>query len=266
MKTAIKLVLIYLGMQILSMLLVMIPCVIYLVATGGSIDDAQKMAIAPSLLLSILMMTLYLWKSGYVCRSKEEWSPVSPSYLALSVVSILSVIWILDWILSFVHIPDWLESTFDIMQSGWVGIVCISILGPILEELLFRGAATRALLKKYTPGKAIFISALIFGVFHINPVQVIGAFFIGLLLAWIYYRSGSLIPCILIHIVNNSLSTYLSIKYPGVDNLPELLGDTSTIVGVVVAILLFILSYYLMKRITTPAVQWKEEDHSDSNN
>ena len=44
---------------------------------------------------------------------------------------------------------DWLSDTFDLLQSGWLGIICVAILGPILEELLFRGAITKVLLKKY---------------------------------------------------------------------------------------------------------------------
>lgn len=263
MKTAIKLVLIYFGMQILSALLIMIPCVIYLVVTGGNIDDAQQMVFAPSLILAILLMGLYLWKSGYVSVSKKTWSPVSSSYLILSVVSALSTIWILDWTLTFVHIPDWMELAFDILQSGWIGIISVSILGPILEELLFRGAVTRALLQKYSPDKAIFLSAFVFGIFHLNPVQVIGAFFIGLLLAWVYYRSGSLVPCILIHIVNNSLSVYLNLKYPDANSLSELTGTISPIAVTIIAVLLLVLSCFLMKRMTTSVTQWKEEDKTN---
>ena len=60
-------------------------------------------------------------------------------------------------------LPDWLGNTFDLLQSGWLGILCISVLGPILEEMLFRGAITKVLLRKYNPVKAIILSALIFG-------------------------------------------------------------------------------------------------------
>ena len=103
-----------------------------------------------------------------------------------------------------------LDQTFDIPQSGWLGILCISVLGPVLEELLFRGAITKELLRRYSPAKAILFSGLIFGIFHPNPVQIIGACLIGFLLAWLYYKTRSLMACILIHIMNNGLSVYLS--------------------------------------------------------
>ena len=98
----------------------------------------------------------------------------------------------------------------------------VFMLGPILEELLFRGAVTKVLLKKYNPLTAILISGLIFGIFHMNPAQVVGATLIGFILAWIYYKTHSLIPCILIHIMNNSLSVYLALKFPDVEYSSEL--------------------------------------------
>ena len=89
-----------------------------------------------------------------------------------------ALIGLLDWI------PNIMEQSFDILQSGWGGILAIAIIGPVLEEILFRGAITRALLQQYNPTKAILISALLFGVFHINPAQILPAFLIGILLAW----------------------------------------------------------------------------------
>ena len=47
------------------------------------------------------------------------------------------------------------------LQSGWGGILAIAIVGPVLEELLFRGAITHALLQQYNPTKAILILSLI---------------------------------------------------------------------------------------------------------
>ena len=69
-------------------------------------------------------------------------------------------------------LPDWLSDTFDLLQSGWLGIIC-SYIGTHFEELLFRGAITKVLLKKYNPLVAILISGLIFGIFHMNPAQVV---------------------------------------------------------------------------------------------
>lgn len=159
----------------------------------------------------------------------------------------ISMIYLIDFLMSHLtFLPDWLSNTFDLLQSGWLGILCVAMLGPILEELLFRGAVTKVLLKKYNPLTAILISGLIFGIFHMNPAQVVGATLIGFILAWIYYKTHSLIPCILIHIMNNSLSVYLALKFPDVEYSSELIGEKAYLTGLVIAFLLFILSWRMM--------------------
>ena len=141
------------------------------------------------------------------------------------------------------------------LQSGWGGILAIAIVGPVLEELLFRGAITHALLQQYNPTKAILISALLFGVFHINPAQILPAFLIGILLAWTYYKTGSLIPCILMHVLNNSLSVYLSIKYPEAENMDDLINGTPYLIVLFGSILLFIGIILTMNHLTSQKQQ-----------
>ena len=259
MKTAIKLILIYLVMQLLSAALLLAFSYIYVWATGADLDAVNSMTVAPSLLLAIAMMTVYLWRSGYISKEKVTWSVVSPRYMALTTVITLSSIWLLDVLLAHLALPDLMKATFDLLQSGWLGIATIAIIAPILEELLFRGAITKVLLQRYNPTKAIVVSGLIFGLFHINPIQVVGASLIGLLLAWVYYKTASLIPCIVIHIINNSLSVYFSLKYPEVDTIEQLVADkTAYVAFTVIALALFFAAFLLMKR-TTIAYPWKRD-------
>jgi uncharacterized protein len=264
MKTAIKLVLIYLGCQILAALLVMIPSVMISLIKEGKAESTGSLTLALSMFVGFLLMAFYLYKAGYISRSKVTWSPVSVSYLFYSVIIVVASIIVIDFLMSAMpSLPNWLEDSFNLLQSGWFGIVCIAILGPILEELLFRGGITKVLLKKYTPTKAIILSALIFGIFHLNPVQMVGAGLMGLLLAWVYYKTASLIPCILMHIVNNSLSVYLSFKYPDVDYIRDIVGDNYSIV-VAVAVVLFVITYLVMRK-TSVANDWKKEENADNN-
>jgi len=80
----------------------------------------------------------------------------------------------------------------------------VAVAAPILEEILFRGIILDGFLKNYSPTKAIVWSAVIFGLVHLNPYQFIPAFLIGLIMGWIYWKTGSLWLCILIHFINNS--------------------------------------------------------------
>ena len=255
MKTAIKLVLIDLVIaQIVALVLIMIPCTIYLLVTTGNLDKAvlTQTIMIPAQLAGQIMMGIYLWKAGYISTKKETWSLVSAPYLLGSAVAILtsgfvvsSLMSLLDWI------PNIMEQSFDILQSGWGGILAIAIVGPVLEELLFRGAITKALLQQYNPTKAILISALLFGAFHINPAQILPAFLIGILLAWTYYKTGSLIPCIFMHILNNSLSVYLSIKYPEAENMDDLISGTPYLIILIGAIVLLAGVIPYMQRMTS---------------
>ena len=254
MRTAIKLILLNLLIaQIIAPILVMIPCVIYLVATTGNLDkDALiTMLMIPAQLAGQLMMGIYLWKAGYISTKKITWSPVSSPYLFFSALAVLTCGFVVSALAELMKwIPNIMEQSFDILQSGWGG--------PVLEELLFRGAITKALLQQYSPTKAILLSALLFGVFHINPAQILPAFLIGILFAWTYYKTASLIPCILMHILNNSLSVFLSTKYPEAENMSDLMDTTSYLIAIFVAVLILAGVIWAMRR-TTVHYPWKEE-------
>lgn len=259
MKTTIKLVFLYFAFQIAGVMLGSFGGFIYTFATTGtiSVEGAQASALAPSLFLGMLFMTIYLWKAGYISREKVTWSIVSPGYLTLSLIMYAGVLILIDLLMSYMDwLPNLMESSFEQLQSNWLGILSIAVFGPILEELLFRGAITRALLAKYNPRKAIIISALVFGIFHLNPVQIVSASLIGLLLGWIYYKTASLIPCILIHVANNSLSVWISAKYPGVENMRELMGDSTFSLVAIGAVIVFAGGFYLMNK-TTISYPWR---------
>ena len=105
------------------------------------------------------------------------------------------------------------------MKEPW-GYVAIGILAPLAEEVVFRGAILRTLLgsmSKKNHWVAIMISAAIFGVVHANLAQFINALLMGLLLGWMYYRTGSLVPGILLHWVNNTMAYVLANIMPQSD-------------------------------------------------
>lgn len=248
MKTAIKLALIYFAAQILGAYLVQPFAMLYSYMEYGTIERGGEFTSAPTLLAGLALMLFYLWQQGYLTGDKRLYAPVSASYLCWSAVMGISMIYLIDFLMSYLtFLPDWMEETFEVLQSGWAGIVGVALLGPVLEELLFRGAITKELLKHYSPMKAILISGLIFGIFHLNPAQVVGATLSGFVFAWIYYRTRSLIPCILIHILNNGLSVFLSLKFPDAESIGGLMGERAYAIGLmVVAAMLFVLSWRRM--------------------
>ncbi len=93
----------------------------------------------------------------------------------------------------------------------------VCILGPILEEILYRGVILQGL-KQYNKRMAVWISALIFGLMHQNYQQFILGFLIGLALGIITLKSNSLIPSIITHIIVNTSASLLSCSMMAVDN------------------------------------------------
>ncbi len=96
------------------------------------------------------------------------------------------------------------EGTFN---GNVPAMFAVCILAPVLEEMLFRGIILRAFLLQYSPVKAIILSALLFGLAHLNIYQFVVASLIGLLAGWLYERTHSLIPCIALHTFYNTCIT-----------------------------------------------------------
>ena len=92
----------------------------------------------------------------------------------------------------------------------WSSFLLVAIFAPIFEEWLCRGMVLRGLLTKLKPGWAIVVSALFFALIHMNPWQALNAFIIGVVMGYVYYKSGSLWLTMLIHFVNNGTSVVLS--------------------------------------------------------
>ncbi|MDE6132860.1 MAG: CPBP family intramembrane metalloprotease [Oscillospiraceae bacterium] len=80
------------------------------------------------------------------------------------------------------------------------------LLGPVLEELLYRGVLLQSM-RKYNERFAIFLSALIFGLMHENYQQFILGFLLGIPLAVVAVKYNSLIPSIITHIIVNTTAS-----------------------------------------------------------
>ena len=90
-----------------------------------------------------------------------------------------------------------------------LNILYVSAIPALVEELAFRGIAL-GLLRKYGDGFAIVISSVLFGVLHGNFIQIPFAFCVGVALAYAVVRTGSIVPAILIHFINNAMSCLLT--------------------------------------------------------
>lgn len=97
--------------------------------------------------------------------------------------------------------------------GGWA-ILSSVVAAPILEEVLFRGLIFESCRERFGRGAALLFSALLFGVIHIVPVQMINAFVVGLILGYVYLRTRSLLAVIILHAVNNAIA-YVTMAFFG---------------------------------------------------
>jgi len=119
--------------------------------------------------------------------------------------------------------PTWFmelfSRLFDSDLGVWGGILRIVIIAPIVEELIFRGVIMSGFSRIYHPVFAIFFSALLFALFHLNPWQFSAAFALGLILGWIRIRTGSVLACIAGHAIHNGLVFLTVLHYNDLKDL-----------------------------------------------
>lgn len=91
-----------------------------------------------------------------------------------------------------------------------VQILCLGIVTPIMEEYIFRGLIFKRLRNRLPVARAIISSALFFGIYHGNLVQMIYGTLSGILLAYLYEKYGSLKAPILAHMLMNTVACILT--------------------------------------------------------
>ena len=92
-------------------------------------------------------------------------------------------------------------------QPLWLVLVALALVPGVFEDLSFRGLLYSSLRRVMAGGWAVVISALVFGVFHevLFPGRLLTSTFLGLVLGWVRLRTGSVVPCMVLHVVHNGL-------------------------------------------------------------
>jgi len=104
-------------------------------------------------------------------------------------------------------IPEWfigIIGTLMAEQPLIISLVYVGLIAALSEELFFRGLILDGFIRNYSKKKSIIISAILFGIIHLNPWQFLTAFIIGLILAWICIETKSILLCIYMHFLNNA--------------------------------------------------------------
>lgn len=137
----------------------------------------------------------------FTFKPKETIDTVAMMYFLNYAIGIIGVL------LSKFGLPD---TSPDFSLNGSVlfntfTFISVVILAPIFEELIFRGMILNTL-TKYNKMFAIIVTSLLFGLLHLNITQAIPAFFMSLVLCYMYVQTDSILVTILAHAGNNLLA------------------------------------------------------------
>lgn len=97
-----------------------------------------------------------------------------------------------------------LSSTFR-TKDPYGTFILVVIIGPAVEELLFRGIILRNLLERYSALTGIMLSALLFAIYHLNPWELPTEFLFGLLVGLVYLWTSSILPGLAAHCIYNGI-------------------------------------------------------------
>ena len=250
---AIAYVLVFLFIQVVSNYLVL--------AVNKLISDEPTEGLTP--LATIIALAIFTLVSVALFL-KMKWAEVSRNYIMTRPWFTLfwSVIAALGAIIPSAYMqelmPEWpdaiqrmieqsAQQMMGIMNTpGGYAVICL--LAPIGEELIFRGAVLHKLLEWKPERRWLMItfSAVLFAVAHMNPAQIIHPLLIGLLLGWMYERTGSIIPGVAYHWANNTAAFLLARLYQDPDiTVTQIMGSQSrALMAVGFSLLIFIPAIY----------------------
>jgi membrane protease YdiL (CAAX protease family) len=92
------------------------------------------------------------------------------------------------------------------LSSPWFLLVAAALVAPVVEELFFRGFVYAGLRQRFGWVRAALVSSALFSVLHLQPLGIPPIFLLGLMFAFLYERSRSLWPAILMHVTMNALA------------------------------------------------------------
>lgn len=201
------------------------------------------------ILLVSSIVTVLTFMLIYKIRKQKLWSEIqvkSTKPINYGVALILGVsVWLFNMgFVSVLSMTGLFQSSFDAMEQSlsfvgdsnvFVSILVIGIVAPFTEELMFRGAIFKTLSKSMPITAVIILQGVLFGVYHMNLVQGMYATLLGILFGYVTYKTKSLWPAIIMHMVNNTVSTIA----------PSIVGENldSTFAVIMLLIIGFIITF-----------------------
>lgn len=220
--------------------------------------DARALADSPTLMsftiiLSALVTLAVMKLSGWINGESFHIKRLKPAAFCLALLWMLPIIFVVNLLLESFALEDVNQELFARLIFNPWGVFALVFVGPFSEEVVFRMGIQHHLIRhRIHPWAAILLTAIIFGTIHGNPAQIPGAVVFGVVLGWLYWRSGSIWLSIAAHVFNNLLSILIAWATSDVETtIVELCGGTGTAVEAAFLSLILISFgfYYLNKTL-----------------
>lgn len=196
------------------------------------VRDMESLLSQPSMQAWLTILVLAISATITLSLARRQWAvlwpiaqppgfgftrPTTPLYIIIALLLGLSVplagSWLTQLFAGSQTVPQ------DIQQlgahtslAGRIALAALLVsLGPLVEELLFRGMLLSALMRRWRAPAAVVASSLIFAMVHLPGLQyhwyaLPALLLLALVLAWLRLKSGSIWPAVLAHGVNNALA------------------------------------------------------------
>ena len=141
-------------------------------------------------------------------RRCSGWTAAFSAFAALGLFVAINLALAL---LPAVWMTDYSEYMDVLLSDGLLPAVSIVLMGPLAEELMFRGVIQTRLARAMPAWIAVVLQAVLFGVTHGTPIQMAYAFLIGLALGFLRSRTGSILPGFAAHAAFNAMNDPLGL-------------------------------------------------------
>ena len=185
-------------------------------ATPNQNVIAVSMIFVLSFLIPILCLKGFL-NISYTNKEKKNSKGIKKilTWTIMAIPVMYLSTYIVELVISKMEVnPTMMESAliFDKSIGGYIlFFIEIAILPAIFEELLFRKVMLDGA-KKYGTLFGIFFTAVMFGFIHMNIPQAVNAILIGIIFAYLTIKTGSVLPAMILHLINNGTQALLMIN------------------------------------------------------
>lgn len=183
-----------------------------LMGTAAFVDMLMLLTALSGILMTVYMVFYYRKKKGisYASLGITDIKPKSAVLGALlGVGTMLTIAFLLNVIYQIfdIGIQDETSSLISAASPLWAMVATVAV-APVVEEFIFRGFMFERLSKVFSPRMTVLLTAIAFGVIHMNLIQSSYAFVAGLLFGYYRAKYEDLWGCILFHIFGNFCGSF----------------------------------------------------------